>query len=42
MVNCMCRSCNTKGCPTWTEWTEWSDCSASCDGGRRVRARECR
>ena len=36
------RPCNEEGCPTWTDWTPWSDCSSSCGGGRRVRARECR
>ncbi|KAI6660106.1 Zinc metalloproteinase nas-14-like [Oopsacas minuta] len=27
--------------PEWGEWGEWSLCSASCDGGRQVRVRQC-
>ncbi len=36
------KACNTEGCPTWTEWTPWTACTKTCEGGKRVRTRECK
>ena len=36
------KACNTENCPTWTQWTEWTQCTKSCEGGRRVRTRDCK
>ncbi|TGZ59740.1 hypothetical protein CRM22_008918 [Opisthorchis felineus] len=27
--------------PGWSQWSQWSDCSTSCNGGRRIRWRQC-
>ncbi|XP_038045102.1 SCO-spondin-like [Patiria miniata] len=36
------RRCNIEPCPVdcqWDVWTSWSSCSASCNGGHRLRTR---
>lgn len=33
--------CNADPCPEWTEWTPWTECTQSCGGGSRKKAREC-
>ena len=33
--------CNTGKCPEWAEWGAWSACDAECNGGNRVRVRDC-
>ena len=37
-------SCNEDPClpdPSWTEWNSWSQCTQSCGGGKKQRARTC-
>jgi len=34
-------TCNNNPCPEWTDWTPWTQCSQSCGGGTRKKAREC-
>jgi hypothetical protein len=36
--------CNTNPCPidgNYTEWTEFSSCTKTCDGGIKIRTRNC-
>jgi hypothetical protein len=33
--------CNKSACPVPGEWSDWSECSKSCGGGMRTKAREC-
>merc|ERR1719334_1912126 len=28
-------------CSAWTQWQDWSFCDRSCDGGIRIRNRDC-
>ena len=34
--------CEAGLCSAWTDWAAWSECSQTCGGGSRTRARECR
>jgi hypothetical protein len=31
----------TRACCSWSEWTEFSECSKDCDGGIKIRTRDC-
>ncbi|KAK6187231.1 hypothetical protein SNE40_005302 [Patella caerulea] len=34
------KCCLVKG--EWTQWSQFSGCSATCDGGKKIRVRECK
>ncbi|XP_078487952.1 uncharacterized protein LOC100179634 isoform X3 [Ciona intestinalis] len=34
-------ACNNQDCPRWITWSEWTICSAPCNGGSRMRSRDC-
>ncbi|CAG5111539.1 Oidioi.mRNA.OKI2018_I69.chr2.g5840.t1.cds [Oikopleura dioica] len=33
--------CNSRECPRFDEWSEWKECSQTCNGGVRIRDRQC-
>lgn len=33
--------CNGQACAYWASWSSWRTCSRTCNGGSRLRIRQC-